>query len=154
MKSTPSRRSFFLLTPEGTGRCVFCVQLPPQPTAYQSRVKLGDHVQRQGTSWKPISLVCAGRAHVITALFRLQNFLQDVKMEVVRFDGEDTYSQALRSSLGNDNRLPSCCKAPTPSAANPRRGETPTREALRKSMAALGLKRPAHNIVRNSVIEV
>ena len=124
----------------------------------QLRIKVeqsfGILVQTWGILWKPIRLRHAGRADIITSLFRLHNFLRDEMMELVRLDEEDTRSQALRPSLGNDSRLPPGFKALTSSTGNTRGGETPTREALRKSMATLGLERPPHNIARNSMIEL
>lgn len=42
---------------------------------------------------------------MIATLFRLPNYLQEEKMEFVRFKEEDAFVQALLSSIGNDNRI-------------------------------------------------
>lgn len=67
--------------------------------------------------WKSSRLAYAGRTDVIRALFRLHTYLQDEKIDVVRFEEEDTRTQAIRPSVENDDRVPSRFKAPRTSRA-------------------------------------
>lgn len=69
----------------------------------QLRVKIeqsfGILVSTWGILWRPLRVQYAGRGDLITALFRLHNFLQDEKVGLVRMSEEDESTRRRRPTL-------------------------------------------------------
>lgn len=125
----------------------------------QLRVKIeqsfGILVSRWGILWRPLRVQFSGRADLITALFRLHNFLIDEKVSPISASEEDATSGRGRPELSPINRtLPSDWSTPerneerTPRPL--RSGETPARAAIRFSLEFKKQWRPDYNIERNS----
>ena len=117
----------------------------------QLRVKIeqsfGILVSTWGILWRPLRVNFAGRTDLITALFRLHNFLRDEQVTPVHMSDEDEESGRGRPVLSEERTLPPDWQtnAPKPS----RSGETPTRAAVRELLVLLKQWRPTYNINRN-----
>lgn len=122
----------------------------------QLRIKVeqafGILVGTWGIFWRPLAVQFEGRADLITAVFHLHNFLRDEGVQPIRPAEEDSEGRLARPRLSSSRTLPRSFETERRQA--PRRtGDPLTRVALRKTMAHLGLKRPAHNVARNSNVQ-
>ena len=103
----------------------------------QLRVKIeqafGILVGQWGILWRPLRVQFAGRSGLITALFRLHNFLCDEKVKPVHTSEEDGDSGCDRPKLTVEDTLPQEFQT-TARAAPTRSGDVSTRMALRMTL--------------------
>ena len=118
----------------------------------QLRVKIeqafGILVGQWGILWRPLRVQFAGRSGLITALFRLHNFLCDEKVKPVHTSEEDGDSGCDRPKLTVEDTLPQEFQT-TARAAPTRSGDVATRMALRMTLDNKRQYRPLENQVRN-----
>lgn len=118
----------------------------------QLRVRIeqafGILVGQWGILWRPLRVQFAGRSDLITALFRLHNFLCDEKVRPVHMSEEDRDSGCGRPKLTEQDTLPAEFQT-TPRSAPTRSGDVPTRMALRMMLDNKRQYRPLYNLVRN-----
>ncbi|CAB1114698.1 unnamed protein product [Ectocarpus sp. CCAP 1310/34] len=124
----------------------------------QLRVRIeqafGILVGQWGILWKPLRVQFAGRCDLITALFRLHNFLRDEKVTPIHRSEEDAEVVQVRPHLLGDKTLPgtfSTTTKTTEDAQKPTRsGEVSTRKGITMMLDNKRQYRPKHNLVRNA----
>ncbi|CAB1105047.1 unnamed protein product [Ectocarpus sp. CCAP 1310/34] len=134
--------------------------LPRDQDAYnfylsQLRVKIeqafGILVGQWGILWRPLRVQFAGRSALITALFRLHNYLRDEQVTPVHLTEEDGESGRDRPALTTERTLPESFQTSGDSLPKPTRsGDVPTRMALRMLLDNRRQYRPEYNRERNN----
>ena len=108
-------------------------------------------VGQWGILWKPLRVHFTARTDLITALFRLQNFLRDEKIAPVLASEEDSESGCGRPVLSSMRTLPGSFSTTTNDIPKPvRSGDVATRMAITMTLDNKRQYRPLHNIRRNT----
>ncbi|CAB1111179.1 unnamed protein product [Ectocarpus sp. CCAP 1310/34] len=150
MRRTPSATNSSRRTP---GSCYLETRTPSTST-FLSQLRLtieqafGILVGQWGIMWRPLRVLFAGRSSLITALFRLHNFLCDEKVKPVHPSEEDGESGRDRPQLTEDGTLQEGFQT-TSKVAPTRSGDVATRMALRMMLDNKRQYRPLYNLVRN-----
>ncbi|CAB1103509.1 unnamed protein product [Ectocarpus sp. CCAP 1310/34] len=123
----------------------------------QLRVKIeqayGILVGQWGILWRPLRVQFAGRSALITALFRLHNYLRDEQVKPVHMSEEDTETGRDRPHLTENDTLPEDFQTTDTGVPKPTRsGDVPTRLALRMLLDNRRQYRPLYNLQRNEAL--
>lgn len=96
----------------------------------------------------------AGRCDLITALFRLHNYLRDEKVTPIHRSEEDAEVVRVRPHLRADKTLPETFGTTSKEAQKPTRsGDVSTRMGITMMLDNKRQYRPHYNLVRNAVKE-
>lgn len=105
-------------------------------------------VGQWGIFWKPLRFGFVGRSGLITAIFRLHNFLRDENVKPIDITEEDADGRRARPQLTERSALPAEFKT-SASSAPKSSGDVPARMALTMTLDNKRQYRPRYNLERN-----